>query len=309
MCFSGLFGGGNDAADEARRAREDAEARERERQRKIAQGEAYIDQIFAQFAEPNAPGMVDVDNPPQPSTPTPQQPDGGTATPTPTYVPQPGDVMPGGDVWTQAQIDLYQRLGREFQPPEGWTPPQHSDPTPTPGTGDPADPDAPSGPSFYDTFAQTYRDAYFPQLEQQYGQAQDKMAATLADRGVLESTPGAAQMSDLLGRYNQTRSQVESDAQGAVNDMRGRVQSAKTDLYGMNAVAANPEAAMAQAQAQATALAAPQSYSPLGQVFESFLHNAGAFNQANRNSVNPMSFNSGPRLYNPSGSGSSTVVG
>lgn len=156
---------------------------------------------------------------------------------------------------------------------------------------------------YYDQYGQDYLGFYTPQLEDQYASARDKLTAILAGKGVLEGTPGASRIAELDKKYNTTRTQVANDAEAASRDLRTRVENNKTDLYSLNQSSADPEGIGARAIGQATALEAPPSYNPLGDIFATFLGSIGG--AASRGTPNDRFYNSAqPTLYvSPTGSG------
>lgn len=139
------------------------------------------------------------------------------------------------------------------------------------------------GDGYYDQYKQDYSGFYNPQLDRQYGQAVDKTTAALADRGILESSVGAQKFAD-LGRQNaEARTNIANEGLDAANRLRGQVENAKSSLYSLNEASADPQAINAQALGQATALVAPPTYSPLGEVFASAIGSLGNYAQARQN--------------------------
>lgn len=156
---------------------------------------------------------------------------------------------------------------------------------------------------YYDQYNQDYLGYYTPQLEDQYSTARDKLTAALAGRGVLEGTPGASKIAELDKKYNATRTQVANDAEAASRDLRTRVENNKTDLYSLNQSSADPEGIGARAIGQATALEAPPTFSPLGEVFATLLGTVGN-HYANAQNSNRYYGSAQPTLYvSPTGSG------
>lgn len=157
---------------------------------------------------------------------------------------------------------------------------------------------------YYDQYNADYRGYYTPELEDQYSTARDKLTAVLAGRGILEGTPGASRIAELDKKYNTTRTQVANDAEAASRDLRTRVENNKTDLYSLNQSSADPEGIGARAIGQATALEAPPTYNPLGDVFASLLGSIGG-SVGGQSGVNTRLYGSPqPTLYvSPTGSG------
>ena len=141
-------------------------------------------------------------------------------------------------------------------------------------------------PAYYDKFRETHSNFYTPQVADQYARAKDKLTATLAGRGTLESTVGAAKFGDLEKTRSDTLADIGNRGVDASNDLRSKVEGAKTNLYTLNTGVSDPSVLANQAQGAAASIAAP-SMSPLGQVFSSTLQGFAALNKADSNSMNP----------------------
>lgn len=155
---------------------------------------------------------------------------------------------------------------------------------------------------YYQGFANNFLDYYFPQIEDQYRTATGKSRAQLVNRGMDQSTVAGGVFSNLLRDRQRARTDVANNATNATQTLRGNVERTKTDLYNLNESAADPAAANARASAEATALVAPPTVSPLGQIFTAAMAPVMAGAQAWRNRA--------PAPYTSpyGGSGSGTVV-
>jgi hypothetical protein len=122
-------------------------------------------------------------------------------------------------------------------------------------------------PAYYDRYKQSYLDAYNPQLNDQYAVAKDKLISALAGRDTLESSIGANALSQLDKTKHNAEVDIGNAATDASNGLRSKVDSAKSNLYSLNASAADPLATASQAQSQAGAIVSPQSYPTLTDVF------------------------------------------
>lgn len=166
---------------------------------------------------------------------------------------------------------------------------------------------------FDDTFYQGAQDAYsgyyMPQLDRQYGKADERTKLNLASRGLSGSSTAADTLGDLLYQNNTQRTAVADAARGSAQDLRGRVEGQRQTLLGQNQAAADPALAASQAASSAAVLQQPQVYSPLADVFGNFLQNLGVGIAAERQGYR--GFNTG---YfgggggQPSGRGSVGVV-
>jgi len=156
--------------------------------------------------------------------------------------------------------------------------------------------------NYYQNFADNYLGYYFPQIDEQYGNAEGKSRASLVNRGMDESTVAGGVFSNLLRERSRARTDVANNAANATQGLRGNVERTKTDLYNLNESAADPAAANTRASAEATALVAPPTVSPLGQIFSAAMAPAFYGAQSFRNRA--------PAPYSSpyGGSGSGTVV-
>ena len=136
---------------------------------------------------------------------------------------------------------------------------------------------------YYKKYRDDYTGYYFPQLDEQYGKVTDKMTAILADRGILSSSIGSNKFADLAKEHSNARTNISNEALDAANKLRAQVESAKSNLYSLNEASADPQAINAQAIGQATALVAPPTYSPLGNIFAGALDAFGNYMSARQN--------------------------
>lgn len=133
---------------------------------------------------------------------------------------------------------------------------------------------------YFTKFRNAYGDYYNPQIDKQYERAQDKLKAQLAGQGILESGVGNQAFADLAGTYSDNKASISKQADAAVNGLRGNINNAKTSLYTADAAAGDPGQIASQATATATALAQPQAYSPLADLFAGALNSYGAYRQS-----------------------------
>lgn len=157
---------------------------------------------------------------------------------------------------------------------------------------------------YYAKFAQTYKDTYNPQLDDQYAIAKDKLTAILAGRDTLDSTIGANAIAQQGKTYNNTQADIANKATDASNGLRTQVDTTKGNLYAQNAAVADPLTMATQAQAQSGAIVSPQSYPTLSNVFADGLSSFATANKTNSQSMNPWSWNGGSSPNVPSGNGS-----
>jgi hypothetical protein len=142
-------------------------------------------------------------------------------------------------------------------------------------------------PAYYDKFKTDYTGYYTPQIADQYATAKDKLAATLAGRGTLDSTVGARKFAQLDKTRADSEADIGNQSADAANTLKKSVEDTKTNLYQVNQSAADPAGISAQAIGQASAVAAPKALSPLGQVFASVLQPLATYNKADATSMSP----------------------
>ena len=88
---------------------------------------------------------------------------------------------------------------------------------------------------------------------------------------MLESAVGATKFADTSRQHQEARSKVAGDAVDASQRLKGQVEQSKSNLMAQNEASADPQGVAAQAVGQASALVAPPTYDPLGQIFADVL--------------------------------------
>lgn len=126
---------------------------------------------------------------------------------------------------------------------------------------------------FYNKISTDYKNYYNPQLDDQYQKAMQKATLALAGTGNLTSSSGANSLSDLRQKYADNQSYIADQALAAANNLRTQVAQNKNNLYQQNNTAADPSLAGIQATEATANLMAPQTFSPLGDLFGAALSN------------------------------------
>jgi hypothetical protein len=134
-------------------------------------------------------------------------------------------------------------------------------------------------------------------INDQYADARDKLTASLADRGMGQSTPGINAFAEARGQFDDARLRSANEADGAVSDLKTKIAGRKSDLYALNQSAADPQGVMAQATGAASALAAPAQYNPLADIFTGVINTYAASRAAQQNAPVPS------YTYRPASSG------
>lgn len=141
--------------------------------------------------------------------------------------------------------------------------------------------------SYYDKFKNDYLANYNPQVDQQFGNARRDLRYQLADRGIVNSTPGNRRFADLIDLYGQRRNQVAQNALSATQGLKTDVENNKAELYNQNTTAADPSLAAQNSVSRLNALTTPQPYSPLGDLFAGILNGGANAFGASRNALPP----------------------
>jgi hypothetical protein len=81
---------------------------------------------------------------------------------------------------------------------------------------------------------------------------------------------------------------IGNQATDAVNGLKSTIDNTKSNLYSMNATAADPLTAAAQARDSATAIVAPSAYPTLTDVFAGALAPFASGAKTNSQSMNPL---------------------
>jgi hypothetical protein len=136
---------------------------------------------------------------------------------------------------------------------------------------------------FYNRRRQTGLDYYVPQLADQFSKAREQMAYALARAGLSRSTVAGEKTADLANQYDIQNQTIGSQVEGDVNNLRTRVEDARSGLLSSLAATADPEATATQALGRAQTLQSePVNYSPLGDIFAGLTGTIGAGAQGYR---------------------------
>ena len=161
--------------------------------------------------------------------------------------------------------------------------------------------------SFFGNIEQSANDFFNPQIDRQFDRTREGLIKNLARQGNLNASTGATQLADLDTAGREQRASFADKARGFATNSRADVENNRASLLRQLQASADPAAAAATAAGQAQVLSAPQSFSPIGDLFTKFANNAAVqIGAANRGFGNGSSLVFGPG--SGGGGGSSTVV-
>lgn len=122
--------------------------------------------------------------------------------------------------------------------------------------------------SFFDGFKNNIMGYYQPQLDDQFGDANESLTFSHARRGTLNSSDAAKGRADLDSAYTDALAGVLSEANGQVDGLRNQVTGEKNSLVSMLNATGDSQRAASEATARSSNLFASQpKYNPLGDVF------------------------------------------
>lgn len=128
---------------------------------------------------------------------------------------------------------------------------------------------------FYQQRRQNYLDYATPQLDDQYADAQKNLVFDLARNGTLSSSIRGARMSELQKLYDTNRQQVHDQGLAYENQARNAVEGARSNLLTTLNSTGDAEGAASSALSRSQALSAPDTYSPLTDLFAKFTSTLG----------------------------------
>ena len=125
---------------------------------------------------------------------------------------------------------------------------------------------------FDDNFYKGIRDSYVnfarPQVDDQFRKAGEQSTFGLARSGLLDSSVRGEQNAELQKQYDINLQDITDKARGYETETRNNVERTRGDLISMLQATGDATGAANSALARASTLAAPPSYSPLGQLFQ-----------------------------------------
>ncbi len=135
------------------------------------------------------------------------------------------------------------------------------------------------GANFTDDFYKKRQDAFVdyakPQLNDQFGDARKQLTFALARNGTLDSSVRAEKEGELQKEFDKNNRSVQDQALSFGNEARTSIEGARTDLIKTLNATGDAEGAASGALTRASALSAPQAFSPLAPLFANFTAGLG----------------------------------
>lgn len=128
---------------------------------------------------------------------------------------------------------------------------------------------------FFDGRRQAFLDYARPQVEDQFGDAQEQLTFALARGGNLNSSTRAQKSADLQQRFDLANQEVADKGLAQANEARNAVESARSDLIGMLNATGDAQGAANSALSRAATLSQPTGFSPVSQMFGDFTAGLG----------------------------------
>jgi hypothetical protein len=157
--------------------------------------------------------------------------------------------------------------------------------------------------SFFGNYENDYLDYYTPQIDGQFGDANEDLAYSLARSGLLKSSVAGEKSGDLSKAYSDARSQTLARAKSAVTALRGRVANEKSSALNLLNATGDADRAASEALSRSQLLFKEQpEYNPLGDLFGGFASGIGNLNAGKQARNTYDSYFGAPSATDPTGS-------
>ena len=138
------------------------------------------------------------------------------------------------------------------------------------------------GEDFFDQRQQSYLDYATPQINNQYSDAQKELTYALARSGKLASSSRADLASELQRQFDLQTQKAADDALNYRTQAQTSVEDARANLITTLNATGDADQAASSALARAQALSQPAAYSPLTDLFSSYVDALGSYTAAER---------------------------
>lgn len=128
---------------------------------------------------------------------------------------------------------------------------------------------------FFQGRARSYLDYASPQLEDQMADARKDLTFFLDRNGTLNSTIRTGKEAELTKLYGTNKRAVTDKSLDYANSARNAVANARAGLVSQVTASGDDSGAATAASGRASALTAPDTYEPLGQMFNTFTSTLG----------------------------------
>lgn len=128
---------------------------------------------------------------------------------------------------------------------------------------------------FFNKRQQSYLDYSTPQLEDQHDKANKELTFSLARSGNLDSSVRGDKLGELQKLFDTNKQQIADKALAYKTQAQTSVEDARANLIATLNATGDAEGAANSALSRSSALAAPDAYSPLGQLFTDFTAGLG----------------------------------
>lgn len=125
-------------------------------------------------------------------------------------------------------------------------------------------------PDFFSKRQNDYIGYYKPQIDDQFADAKEDLTYWLADKGLLDSSVRGDKTADLQKLYDTGLRQINTGALDSANKTKAAVAAARASLIDDARENADPGYAGTAASSRVSALSAPETYSPLADMFGTF---------------------------------------
>lgn len=128
---------------------------------------------------------------------------------------------------------------------------------------------------FFNNRRQAFLDYAKPQLEDQFGDAQEQLTFALARGGNLDSSVRAQKSAELQKQYDLNQQKIADEALASATQARTSVEDARSNLISTLSATGDAEGAANSAMTRAAALSQPTQFNPLTQLFSDFTAGLG----------------------------------